>query len=69
MTNSIDNSNNTHVSSDVKTLKKKKKLSYKDMMKQAMTCERTDEDIDNAHKRCWNLLLEEDNLKNRQDLK
>ena len=51
MTNSIDNSNNTHVSSDMKTLKKKKKLSYKEMMKQAMTCERTDEDIDNAHKK------------------
>ena len=51
MTNTIDNSNNTHVSSDMKTLKKKKKLSYKEMMKQAMTCERTDEDIDNAHKK------------------
>lgn len=51
MTNTIDNSNNTHVSSDMKTLKKKKKLSYKEMMKQAMTCERTDEEIDNAHKK------------------
>jgi len=51
MTNTIDNSNNTHVSSDMKTLKKKKKLSYKEMMKQAMTCERTDEDIENAHKK------------------
>ena len=51
MTNSIDNSNNTRVSSDMKNLKKKKKLSYKEMMKQAMTCERTDEDIENDHKK------------------
>ena len=63
MTNSIDNSNNTRVSSDMKNLKKKKKLSYKEMMKQAMTCERTDEDIENDHKKKLEALLEEDNLK------
>ena len=50
MTISIDNSN-IDISSTTKGLKKKKKLSYKEMMKQAMTCERTDEEIDNAHKK------------------
>ena len=52
MTISIDNSN-IDISSITKGLKKnkKKKISYKEMMKQAMTCERTDEDIDNAHKK------------------
>ena len=50
MTNSTDNSNNTYVSSGTKSLKKRK-FSYKEMMKRAMTCERTDEDIDNAHKK------------------
>ena len=50
MTISIDNSN-IDISSTTKGLKKKKKPSYKEMMKQAMLCERTDEDIDNAHKK------------------
>ena len=50
MTISIDNSN-IGISSTSNSLKKKKKISYKEMMKKAMTCERTDEEIDNAHKK------------------